>query len=176
MEYQAVKEFYRDDIVFNGEIHKSHIQLAEYIGKLRPESILEFGSAWGKNSVLLKQHIPNIKYKGIDISPQSIKIGKGQGVDVMLGDEDSLAGFADNSYDIVFTSSVLNHMNAEAVDKTLKQFRRIAKSKVIISECNTVVMDRWFQHDYEKLGFKYTGIKGWSYFIKGHYKIYYLSS
>ena len=176
MNLQEIKKFYRDEIVFVGDIHPSHHQITKFISKLKPESILEFGACWGKNYTLLEQLIPRVYYRGIDISRKHINLAKCEGINVTLGDETTLPRIESKSYDLVFTHSVLNHLPLDTVTEIVKEFKRIAKHHVIIGECNEIEEDRWFKHDYLKLGFDDTNLKSWSKIICAYYKVYKLAT
>ena len=175
MNLEQIKQFYRDEVVFDGGMYPSHFQVINFVAGLKPQSILEFGSAWGKNYPLLKQLLPDIQYQGIDISPHHIKIAEKQKINVKLGDEDSLYGISNDSYDVVFTHSVLNHLPIHVVDKIVTQFKRITKHHVVAEECIEIKMDRWFIHNYSKLGYKDTGKKKWSVIIKAYYHLFHLA-
>ena len=107
-----VKEYYKNYEASN-EINRAHYFLADQILGFNPTSVFEFGCGTGKNLKLLLDQSPKIrKATGVDISMKNIE--KAHTVnflnDCRLADERSLATFEDKSCDVVFTCSVLDHI------------------------------------------------------------------
>ncbi len=146
----------------------------KFITDLNPDSVFEFGSAWGKNGYEMMKYLPGLKYAGIDINETHVRQAEELGINVKIGDETVLRKIPDNSYDAVFTSSVLNHLPIATVIPIVAHLKRIAKSYVIASETSDYHRDRFFAHDYAKLGYQDTGRKAYSPVIDAYYHLYYI--
>ncbi len=99
-------------------------KLREYCKSLNIDSAFEFGCNVGIN---LKEIAP-LNHYGIDINPQAIKKGKALNLNVELGDEVTLSLIPDNSYDLVLTSSVLDHILDKDFDNIFNNLKRITKN------------------------------------------------
>lgn len=148
-----------------------HYMITDYIIDLKPEKVFEFGCAWGKNFTLLRKYIPNLQCSGIDISEKAVKMAKEFGYDVLQADETYLKNYHRASFDVAFTSSVLNHLPPKTAEETVKELKRMAPI-VIACECITKSEFRWYKHPYEDWGFTDTGKKAWSPVIKAQYRLY----
>jgi 2-polyprenyl-3-methyl-5-hydroxy-6-metoxy-1,4-benzoquinol methylase len=162
------KRYYRDYIA-NKRISPCNEQLVQDILSYKPRSVFEFGCNRGKLLQMLKDEVDCY---GIDISEPAVEIARKNGLNVDLGDETMLPSL--QKYDIVFTSSVLDHI--EHIDEIVREFRRIANMAIIIAETNTPVGKYYYAHDYEALGFAKTGYKYVSHNAKipALYEIYHL--
>ena len=103
----------------------------------RNKSVLEIGSGPGGNLHHLTQKGCN-RIAGVDISPQMVQLSKklleGKGVEITKIDGVRLP-FDNNSFDVVFTSTVLQHNTDEAMLKQLmNEIGRVAASEVILFE------------------------------------------
>ena len=112
--------------------------VAKLISRLEPDSVFEFGSNTGRNLQLIKEFcksetlsIPNLK--GVDINRESITYGKRRwNLNLEVSDENYLYQRPDNSSDVVFTISVLDHI--PQISEVLAQLARIAGKYLIILE------------------------------------------
>lgn len=150
-----VKGYYRshslqDEVI--RDINKRVISEIEY--RFNPKSVFEFGCNNGKNLSLLPKSVTHL---GIDINPTVIEKYRKTGLNLLCGDESFLRNMGGDSFDVVFTCSVLNHI--EDVDDIVKELKRIAKKGLICVECSHARHWRWFTHDYRKLGFTHIGIE-----------------
>jgi ubiquinone/menaquinone biosynthesis C-methylase UbiE len=112
---------YYDNIAFSyNELHG--LEQKKKLGVIRPfldsDSILDVGCATGiaspKGAV------------GVDPSKELLKLNKGIAV---LGNAERLP-FADKSFDIITCLTVIHHCD---VDKSLREFLRVANKKIIVS-------------------------------------------
>ncbi len=86
--------------------------LADLVADLKPRSVLEFGCNVGRNLVAIAQANPDVRLAGIDVNPEAIRIGRERtGLDLRLGDENTLRDFDAGEFDLVFTVSVLDHIS-----------------------------------------------------------------
>ncbi len=86
------------------------LKIARLIAAGQPESVFEFGCNAGRNLEQLRTLLPSARLAGVDINAASIRFGRSRGFDIWVGDERILAGFPDNSWDLTFTISVLDHV------------------------------------------------------------------
>ena len=170
-EVESIKSFYQFH-TFGADYYPSHFMLAAEIIKRKPKTVLEFGAAWGKNYILLKSPLPDLKFTGIDININHAEIGKSKGINIICGDESKLKDIKSKSFDLVFTSSVLNHYPPTIIKDIIKELKRIGKT-VILCECNTKEEWRWFKHDYIKLGFTDLGKEVYHESSNAYYRLYY---
>ena len=96
-------------------------------------SIFEFGCHAGKHLYYIKQELPHIEIFGIDINEQAISVGKKKfNIPIEIGNEDFLKKIPDNSFDIVFTVSVIDHVVEPEI--ICNELTRIAKKYIILLE------------------------------------------
>lgn len=151
-ELAEIKNFYKT-VVFDMEFYPSHHLIAEKVISFNPKSIFEFGAAQGKNWINIRDKLPDATYKGLDINATHTVQAARLGIDVLRGDETSLDKYNDNEFDLVFTSSVINHLPPETAKWTVEQLKRIAKNIVILCESITESRWRWYIHPFEKWDF-----------------------
>jgi SAM-dependent methyltransferase len=123
----AVPDFYKKP-----ETHWSSF-IAEQVLRLKPRSVLEFGCNVGRNLSALRELAPDVVLKGIDINAEAVAFGRQErGLDLLHADETFLGAQADNSLDVIFTVSVLDHLpNPKPV---LADMVRVARSGVLLLE------------------------------------------
>lgn len=140
------KSYYRSYIA-NNIVSPLNEKLIQDILSYNPKSVLEFGCGVGKNLELLKGKVD--EHLGIDISAKAVEIARKKNLNVMNTDEVSLKTI--RNYDIVFTCSVLDHV--EDIGNIVNELKRIANLAIVIAETNTKVGRFYYPHDYESLGF-----------------------
>ena len=136
----ARHKFYGMD---NNELRE---KLRAYCITLNTDSVFEFGCNVGMN---LKA-ISNNHY-GIDINKQAIKKGQSMGLNVELGDEKTLYTIKDNSFDLVLTSSVLDHILEKDFEPIFNNLKRITKKYLVCLETNDEINIELFAHDYSSM-------------------------
>jgi SAM-dependent methyltransferase len=107
--------------------------VAECVASLGPRSVLEFGCNAGRNLDLIRRLLPQARLAGVDLNPLAIAKGAELfGLALILGDERTLAGFADAEFDVSLTISALDHMpDARAVARELV---RITGHRLVLLE------------------------------------------
>lgn len=110
--------------------------LLDNLSDIAFKNIFEFGCNMGRNLYFVKEFYPNAKIYGVDVNKKAIREGRklfGFDKHVLIeGDELYLKQLKSNSFDVVFTISVLDHL--PEIEKTLKNLLRIAKKRVILIE------------------------------------------
>lgn len=151
----AAKKFFKN--YDNGSFIKDmHHAICDEIWIFTPpfkSRVFEFGCGNGKILKLLKEkYILDCEVSGCDISENAIELGKSWGLNIWLGDENELTKFKDKEFDVLFTCSVLDHI--EDIEKIIKEFKRVSKSQVI-AETNSVFNKsiHYYPHEYEIYGF-----------------------
>lgn len=104
--------------------------LADRIVAMHPRSVLEFGCNVGRHLVEIRERDPGIALRGVDINAAAIREGKRAGLHLSVGDEHSLAKFADDEFDIAFTSSVIDHIPDPGL--ALAELARLAPTLVLL--------------------------------------------
>jgi len=100
------------------------------------KTVLEIGSGPGGNLKMLKERSKATSISGADISQAMIDLAKSRvpGVEITKIDGTTLP-FADNSFDYIFTATVLQHNTDETMLKQLvKEICRVSNEKVILFE------------------------------------------
>ena len=125
-------------------------QLIQTIRNYKPMHALDFGSGSGKHSNILNRH--GIVTLAIDISMMNTvrAHAKYDLPFVVCGNESYLGHFT--NIDVVFTCSVLDHI--KDVHGIVRQFQRIANKAVILAETQDSPDEFYYNHDYERFGFK----------------------
>jgi len=169
-ELSEIKSYYKNFIVAP-DFFKLHYMVTDYVIALKPDRVFEFGCAWGKNFALLRKHIPSVQCSGYDISEKSVRMAKEFGYDVLQADETDLKNIQRASFNVAFTSSVLNHLPPATAEQITTELKRIAPI-VVACECVDKSEWHWYKHPYEKWGFADTGQKAWSPMIKADYRLF----
>ncbi len=137
---KQLKKFYREQYPINEYYNALHEAMYGFIWNLKTSSAFEFGCNVGKN---LKQlNIP--KVSGIDISQRAIDNALVDGL--MCGDEKTLKDVPSDSYELVFTCSVLCHIHD--VDGIIAELQRTSSNHVLLVESQCNDFDNHFPHDY----------------------------
>lgn len=89
--------------------------IAQRVLAHRPTSVLEFGSNAGANLHEIRNVDPRVGVLGIDVNEAAVEAGRSQyGIDLRAGDESLLSSFGPRSFDVSFTVSVIDHVEAPA--------------------------------------------------------------
>ena len=128
--------------------------IAEFIAAQNPRNVFEFGCHDGRNLALLQALNHNITCSGIDINPRAIANGirKWKSLFLFCGDESRLKENPNLAYDVVFTSSVLCHI--EQPKEIISDLVRMAKRGVLLCETQEIKGKYYWAHDYRSMGFK----------------------
>ncbi|MCA9102395.1 MAG: class I SAM-dependent methyltransferase, partial [Planctomycetales bacterium] len=91
---------------------------------------LDFGCGVGRLTQALARHFDAVD--GVDISPSMVSAARlwnqfGNRVSYHVNPSDDLALFADNSFDFIYSSIVLQHVRPQYVEKYIAEFMRILR-------------------------------------------------
>lgn len=97
------------------------------------QKILDFGCGCGRVARLFKDH--DVKLFGIDIDPSLITWMKNNllYMDARTNSVDKPVPFKKNTFDFIFSVSVLTHVNEAYQDKLLKELCRVAKPNSLLA-------------------------------------------
>ena len=125
------------------------------------ESVLELGCNAGRNLYYIRQKFPAVRVKGIDLNEKAVQTGRElfhfTEDELQLGDDCLLESVPSESYDVVFTLSVLDHLPAPA--GALSNLIRIARRRIILIEfalekfgkVEGDIVAHSYSHDYARL-------------------------
>ncbi len=147
-EIEAAKEYWHDNhdqalrIIKPGEGEDFRFDLINRIVKHHPKSVLEFGCGSARNLVLLyrfyeKTSKHKISITGVDLKEHMVSRTRdmwGDIINLVVGDEKWLAYQDIDSFDVVFTSSVLDHVPSPLWKEIYANLVRVAKKAVILYE------------------------------------------
>lgn len=101
----------------------------QFVGNVsRDISILEVGANIGNQLLCLRQ-MGFSNLRGIELQPYAVGLAKAMGVDVLQGSALNLP-FADNSFDLVFTSGLLIHIAPRDIGWVVDEIWRCSKRYV----------------------------------------------
>lgn len=108
--------------------------LVRVLKTMQPGSVLEFGCNAGRNLELLRSVLPqSTAIRGFDVNRQSVEFGKQNWkLDLETSDESYFSRQPDNSVDVIFTVSVLDHL--PEIDDCLKEIMRVMAGAFVMIE------------------------------------------
>lgn len=133
-DYDKVAKYYfsrRDDKTrfdFNRDLEVP--AMLEMIGDSNGKRVLDLGCGFGDHLVKLSKQKPE-KLIGVDLSSELIEIAKRQNIancELKVGDISEKLNFADNSFDLVFSSLVIHYLSPEELSNMFLEVNRILKS------------------------------------------------
>lgn len=125
--------------------------VAEVVRGVGATSVLEFGCHAGRNLAAIQAACPDVRLTGLDINPEAVRAGHDRwGLDLRVSGDDTLAGIADDAYDLVFTVSVLDHI--PDITGVCRDLLRIARRAAFFLEVTLPVEGKVVHHFDHKLG------------------------
>jgi len=92
-------------------------------------NLLDFGCGDGNSCVYFKRHFPNVTINGIDVSEESIR--QAQAKEIANASFQPFDGlkipYANDTFDVVFTSMVFHHIEHDLHEGILNEIRRVLK-------------------------------------------------
>jgi len=119
--------------------HPHRAFLVERISKFSPiHSILEIGCASGPNLYQIAKKFPDADVKGIDINPMAVQKGNEwfrkeglSNVKLEVGKAQEPTGYADKSFDVVFTDAVLIYIHPNEIRQVIMEMLRMGRVLVL---------------------------------------------
>lgn len=103
------------------------------VKRIVPEvkSICEVGSGVGCNIGLIKNELPSVECYAVDINKELLESVKKYNQDIIctLAPAHRLP-FDDNSFDLVFTQQMLQHVDPEHIEASIKELLRVTKKEL----------------------------------------------
>lgn len=157
----------------NDEIWKNLVDMIEYF---EPKNVFEFSSGLGK--VLVECSKRNINITGSETSNYAIQNSLCKFKTIKIDEiPKSKLPFEDNSFDLIFSSEVMEHVKEEHTKDVITELHRIS-SKYALLTINTFDYDQpghinmhpreWWIKEFENSGFKHNN-KIWSHLNKIKY-------
>ena len=127
-----LEEFFKTGEVEIGKIMTHFTKKRHIVGN---HTCLDFGCGMGRLTQGLAPYFK--KVYGVDISPSMIKLSKQHNkypkkCEFILNNVDNLSIFKNNTFDFIYTSIVLQHMEPQYFLKYIKEFLRILKPNGIL--------------------------------------------
>lgn len=117
---------------YTAPTHWSH-DIADRVLSYRPKRVLEFGCNAGRNLQAIDERAGSVELVGLDINEDAVAHGVELfGLDLRVADESGLEVFENNSFDVSFTISVLDHLPHPQV--ALTELIRVSRLAVILLE------------------------------------------
>lgn len=133
-------EFYKERHHPQYRLSEANIRMYNIILDLDVDTVFEFGCGIGRHL----HRLGELGYDctGVDISKECVNEAKDNGLNVYVGDENTLVD--QNDFDLVITNSVLCHMENPPVE----QLKSMASKYLLMCECVSKTNDYWWIHEY----------------------------
>ena len=112
-----------------------HAQISlilEIVHRLKPGSILEIGTGYGKYGALLREYFPNAHIEGIEGHARYVGTLHDVVYNVVhIGDARAILAGLNRSFDLVLMIDVFEHLTREDGTRVLQECHRLGKSIII---------------------------------------------
>jgi len=136
---QALRDLIRVNTNFGG-----HAVVRQFLRRAGcnsgPATILDVGAASGDSAAVIKNVLPNARVVSLDRNAVNISAAPQPKV---LADAFRLP-FPDGSFDFVFSSLFLHHFENDRIVMLLREFGRVARKAVLISDLERHRVPYWF--------------------------------
>ncbi len=119
----------------NEEKSAALIRWAWVLSKLttRPQSVFEIGCNLGKNIEVLSDLLPDADINAVEINAKAAKIAQ-ERVKATISNCSIFEFNTTEQYDLVFTVTVMIHINPELLDSLYEKIYKMSKKYIIIAE------------------------------------------
>jgi len=122
--------------------HGHRAFLLEKISAYLPfSSMLEVGCNCGPNLYLLTRKYPYVNLCGVDINPRAIEKGnellRAEGISTVrlsVAKADDLSQFADKSFNVTFTNSLLMYIGPDKIRQVITEMLRVTRTALVLLE------------------------------------------
>jgi ubiquinone/menaquinone biosynthesis C-methylase UbiE len=130
-----------DDCVVKTTLNHAHRLeiISEFKKFTNVNSVLELGSSWGANLLLIRNEYPDVRFLGVDISKQMVDSGNEyyrsqniENINLIQRDMTSLKSFRDDEFDIIISDASLIYIDNKRINDLAVEMSRIAKIGFII--------------------------------------------
>ena len=104
---------------------------------------LEIGAAYGQNFYHLARLIPQARFVGIELDPETVtaanavlKQNKITNAVIEQGDAADLKRFPDHSFDVVYAIATLLYIDDQTISSVVREMLRLARKRIILLEPN----------------------------------------
>lgn len=108
--------------------------LMELLGELAFESVLEIGCGFGRVGEMIAQRWPDVRYTGLDVSPDLIAAAQRRLPDAEFICADLTTWDTERTWDLVLSVIVLSHIPPVQVAHTVAKVRRWARRDIVAVE------------------------------------------
>jgi len=105
----------------------------EYFGLNENSSVLDVGCAKGFMLFDMRELIPNIIVRGIDVSPYAIENSKEEVKEFLNVADARDLPFEDNSFDVVISINTIHNLEKNECAKALQEIERVSRGKSFIT-------------------------------------------
>jgi cyclopropane fatty-acyl-phospholipid synthase-like methyltransferase len=113
--------------------------ISEFAKFTNVKSVLELGSSWGANLLLIRNEYPDVRFLGVDISKQMVDSGNEyyrlqniENIKLIQKDMTFLQSFKDDEFDIIISDASLIYIDNKRIKDLAVEMSRIAKIGFII--------------------------------------------
>ena len=90
----------------NRHVLRYHILLEPW--QLKNERLLDFGCGFGDMYAYCREHLPEVRYEGVDLNPSLVDVGRARYPGISLRVVDALKDGLDGQWDVIVASGVFN--------------------------------------------------------------------
>jgi SAM-dependent methyltransferase len=127
--------------------------LSDLLSTLEFGTVLEVGCGFGRVGANILSKWPQVKYTGMDVSPDLVAAAKRRLPDSELLVADLATWDTDRKWDLVVSVSVLGHLLPTDIKAVIAKMRRWARNDLVTIDWDEVGgrTDYQWAHDYQKL-------------------------
>lgn len=134
----------QQDLKVDETYERSLSSIGNELNRLEWNSLLEVGCGFGRVLRFLSDKFPEKKLSGLDFSGEQLKHAR-----TYVGDRDirwyqgdtAPLPFGENVFDVVITSAMLIYTHPNDLQRTLSEFKRVAKKYVLLFEYDAGTID-----------------------------------